>query len=482
MKRTESVVHRIARPHPSRALLVGLLLAWMLVGGARTSAQADAQTAEASWKDLASAAERVRAQRPPNYPLSRWLLERAVEGAEAAGATTVEKARLLEQAGRLEDVWSGLLEDRSRASYLRSLELSVTRLGPAHPAVSEALDRLADDAAGEGRSRYEEAEEMLLRSLRIREAFYGEDCPEVTPSLALLAALYASMERVEPAEAEFRRCAGILDHAGIHDDVWEGCLASLEGLLERQARYEEAVAVRERLFAHYARQQGESRPSGASAQPPLDADALCRRAEAALTAQLDEEGLGGPERARRTGRLARQIWICGDGERAKTTWERALGILGETVGLEHPVTTEVFEGLAEMYALGSWNDPGDDLYAQAEPLFAKALALREKLLGADDPSLASSLFWLGELSRAEGRLSQAEGRFRRCASVLEAAGRAGPAMLECLVGLETTLRQAGRAEQVESVHAWGRRHGFEMDPLSAVQAFPGAETALARKE
>ena len=47
-------------------------------------------------------------------------------------------------------------------------------------------------------------------------------------------------------------------------------------------------------------------------------------------------------------------------------------------------------------------------YAEAEPLYKRALAIDEKALGPDDPSVGTSLNNLAELYRAQGRYAEAE--------------------------------------------------------------------------
>ena len=80
-------------------------------------------------------------------------------------------------------------------------------LGPAHPGVARALDRLADAYEAEGRR--DQAEPLRRRALAIREAAYGPNHPEVATSLAPLARSYAAQGRLEEAMDTIRRAAAV---------------------------------------------------------------------------------------------------------------------------------------------------------------------------------------------------------------------------------------------------------------------------------
>ena len=52
-------------------------------------------------------------------------------------------------------------------------------------------------------------------------------------------------------------------------------------------------------------------------------------------------------------------------------------------------------------------------YADAEPLYKRALAIREKALGPDHPDVAQSLNNLADLYTAQGRYADAEPLYKR---------------------------------------------------------------------
>ncbi|MGH9656926.1 MAG: tetratricopeptide repeat protein, partial [Bryobacteraceae bacterium] len=60
-------------------------------------------------------------------------------------------------------------------------------------------------------------------------------------------------------------------------------------------------------------------------------------------------------------------------------------------------------------------------YAGAEPLYRRALAIRQKALGPDHPDTATSLNNLAELLRSKGEYAGAEPLFRRALAITEKA-------------------------------------------------------------
>ena len=60
-------------------------------------------------------------------------------------------------------------------------------------------------------------------------------------------------------------------------------------------------------------------------------------------------------------------------------------------------------------------------YAQAEPLYKRALAIWEKALGPDHPDVATSLNNLAELYGTQGQYAQAEPLYKRALAIDEKA-------------------------------------------------------------
>jgi len=58
-------------------------------------------------------------------------------------------------------------------------------------------------------------------------------------------------------------------------------------------------------------------------------------------------------------------------------------------------------------------------YALAEPLFERALAIRDEILDPEDPELAKSLADLAELYYVEGRYADAKPLYERAIAIKE---------------------------------------------------------------
>jgi hypothetical protein len=84
--------------------------------------------------------------------------------------------------------------------------------------------------------------------------------------------------------------------------------------------------------------------------------------------------------------------------------------------------------------------------ARAEPLYLKSLAIREKLLGAEHPDVATTLKNLAELYRASGRTDEAEPLYRRAVAIAEKVlGKEHPDTVEMRTGyVRNSTEQTGR--------------------------------------
>src|SRR4029079_551496 len=86
--------------------------------------------------------------------------------------------------------------------------------------------------------------------------------------------------------------------------------------------------------------------------------------------------------------------------KAEPLYERALAIREKALGQEHPDVAASLNNLAWLY-----HTKGD--YVKAEPLYERALAIREKALGQEHPKVAQSLTNLAGLSLAQSNISRA---------------------------------------------------------------------------
>jgi len=96
-------------------------------------------------------------------------------------------------------------------------------------------------------------------------------------------------------------------------------------------------------------------------------------------------------------------------------YQRALAIREKALGPDHPSTGTSLNNLAGLYrAMGQ--------YAQALPLYQRALAIREKALGPDHPSTGTSLNNLAGLYESMGQYAQALPLYARALTIADRAG------------------------------------------------------------
>ena len=93
-------------------------------------------------------------------------------------------------------------------------------------------------------------------------------------------------------------------------------------------------------------------------------------------------------------------------------------------------------------------------YAQAEPLYKRSLAIREKVLGPEHPNVASSLNNLALLYDNQSKYAEAEPLYRRALFVLtKALGPDHPNVATTLENYAVLLRKMDRDNEAEKMEA-----------------------------
>ena len=120
-----------------------------------------------------------------------------------------------------------------------------------------------------------------------------------------------------------------------------------------------------------------------------------------------------------------------------------------------PTTATILNDLASLYA-------AQGRHAEAEPLFRRALAIREKVLGPDHPYVATTLGNLGGLYLALGRHAETEPLLERALVIRESAlGPEHPDVAESLNNLAIVYRRQGRYGEAESLQPEGSGRSME---------------------
>lgn len=153
--------------------------------------------------------------------------------------------------------------------------------------------------------------------------------------------------------------------------------------------------------------------------------------------------------------------------------QRALAIAEKLRGAEQTGLITAATQLAMVYQ-ASGN------YAEAEPLFKRALATGEKLLAPVDSNVAALVNNLAELYRNEGRFPEAEPLYRRALAIWEkASGRDHPDVATALNNLALLYKAQGRYREAEPLYKralaiWEKASGPNTTPTS-----PGRSTTSA---
>ena len=163
-------------------------------------------------------------------------------------------------------------------------------------------------------------------------------------------------------------------------------------------------------------------------------------------------------------RLARTLNALGEVYRtqgkyaeAEPLYLRAIAIAEKALGPEHPPATSLnnpehplatsLNNLALLYG-------AQGKYAEAEPLYRRALAIREKALGAEHPDVAIAFNNLATLYRAQGKYAQAEPLYRRSLAIKEKAlGPEHPSVATTLENYAALLRKMNRDDEADKLEA-----------------------------
>jgi tetratricopeptide (TPR) repeat protein len=146
-------------------------------------------------------------------------------------------------------------------------------------------------------------------------------------------------------------------------------------------------------------------------------------------------------------RLLNQLALLYDSQgrytQAKPLYERALAIREKILGPDHPDVAEGLNNLAALYYL-------QGQYAQAEPLYQRSLAIWEEALGVNHVNVALSLNNLAELYRNRHKYAQAKPLHERALGIWEKAFSANhPNVASSLNNLADLYRIQGQYAQAE---------------------------------
>ncbi len=150
-----------------------------------------------------------------------------------------------------------------------------------------------------------------------------------------------------------------------------------------------------------------------------------------------------PKLATSLGRLAELYREQGRYGQAEPLFLRALAIREQQLGADHSLFATTLNNLANLYYC-------QGRYGEAEPLYLRAVTISEQQLGADHPTVATHLNNLANLYRAQGRYGEAEPLYLRAVTIGEQQlGADHPDVasgLDNLAGLYCAQGRYGKAE------------------------------------
>jgi tetratricopeptide (TPR) repeat protein len=131
---------------------------------------------------------------------------------------------------------------------------------------------------------------------------------------------------------------------------------------------------------------------------------------------------------------------------AEPLYQRALAIREQQLGPQHPDVAASFDGLAYLYY-----EQGK--YTEAEPLYQRALAIREQQLGPQHPDVARSLNNLAMLYYVQGKYGEAEPLYQRALRIFEQQlGPERPQTALPLNNLAEIYRKQGKYTEAEPLY------------------------------
>ena len=135
---------------------------------------------------------------------------------------------------------------------------------------------------------------------------------------------------------------------------------------------------------------------------------------------------------------------------AEPLFQQALAIREKVLGPDHPGLATALYSLARLYVR-------QGRYAEAEPLFQQDRAITEKALGPDHPDLAATLSNLGQLYRRQSRYAEAEPLFQQALAIREKVlGPDHPSLATTLNNLAQLYADQGRYAEAEPLFQQAR--------------------------
>ena len=338
--------------------------------------------------------------------------------------------------------------EQAEPLYQRALRIGKQVWGPAHPQVAYPLCGLAYHFYEQG--KYQQAEPLYQRALQIREQVLGPTHPDVASTLERLGLLYWKEGKYEQAKLLYQRALYIQEQVkGAEHTEIAHLLNDLAVLSVEQGKHEQGELLYQRALSVWERTLGANHPDVAIPLNNLadlyieqgkyeQAEPLCERALRIWKQALGAEHPGVAYALRH---LADLYMEQGKYEQAEPLYQQALRIWEQALGPEHPNLAYPFHGLAILFTR-------QGKYGQAEPLYQRALHIWEQALGPEHPRVAHPLNNLAALYAAQGKYEQADLLFQRALTLREQhLGQHHPEIAQTLHDLAIFYQKQGNLSE-----------------------------------
>ena len=322
---------------------------------------------------------------PANWPLCQYLLAHALtcaEWAARAGIRTESSALLLSRTGYFLNSQGSYRQ--AEPLYEQALEIRRAVLGEQHLDTARSLNNLAVLYQNQG--RYEEAGPLCKRALAIRREALGEQHPDTATSLSNLGEFYRSQGKYEEAELLFKQTLEIRRAVlGEQHRLTAWSLNNLGEFYRSQGRYEEAELLYKQALKIRRTVFGEQHPDIAWSLNSLgllyqsqgkyeEAERSYKEALAIWQTMLGEQH---PDTAQSLNNLGELYRSQGRYEEAEPLLKMALAIWRAVIGEQHPLIATSLNNLGLLYL--------NQGRKEASLFFERALSILVNVLGKDHP-------------------------------------------------------------------------------------------------
>ncbi|HVU66893.1 MAG TPA: tetratricopeptide repeat protein [Ktedonobacteraceae bacterium] len=313
---------------------------------------------------------------------------------------------------------------RQEAALLLKEALGIREqtLGSAHPDTAMNLDNLAVIYYEQGDQ--EQAEGLWKRALAIWESHAHPDAAYTYNNLAIL---YKEQRKYDEAEAQLKRAIAVCERFfGPGEVNLVSSLTNLALLYEDQRHFQKAIPLLERALAIREQQLGADHPETLVSrrnletvrhnqkilgQQPPNSQAPIRPREPQRPAP-GKAALPAPDsvpalRARAALFEGRKQYA-----EAEELYARALALQEQELGTSHLEVAAGLLDLARFYKL-------QEKYQAAEPPARRASVIRQQTLGSMHPDTALSLLMLADIFLAQKKYKQAEVQLKRALLICE---------------------------------------------------------------